>query len=107
MFIRKNMSRFCLKVIWLEKSIGVALDQSVGEKLIIPITEYFFWPRSDAWEQLRIDLEAKGWISENDLILILNQVTEIINLWQGEGSNKKSFLNVKEKFPSSIFLGFN
>lgn len=101
------MFRFCLKVIWLEKSIGIALDQLVDEKISIPITEYFFWPRSDAWEQLRFDLELRGWIPESDLILILNQVTEIINLWQGEENGKKSILNVKEKFPSSIFIRSN
>lgn len=96
------MVRFCLKVLWLDKSIGISLDQFVDEKNSIPITEYFFWPRSDAWEQLRLDLELKGWIPENELILILNQVTEIINLWQGEENGKRNLLKVKEKFPSSL-----
>ena len=28
-----------------------------------PVTEYFFWPRNDAWEELNTALDAKKWMS--------------------------------------------
>lgn len=29
-----------------------------------PLTEYYFWPTKDAWEELKAALEAKPWVSE-------------------------------------------
>ena len=28
------------------------------------MTEFFFWPKMDAWEQMNVALEAKDWITE-------------------------------------------
>lgn len=98
--------KFVLKFLWLEKVIGVALDQNVNGKTL-PLTEYFFWPRNDAWEDIRLELLTRSWVSKNESILILNQITEVINFWQeqNEVTRKKDFLLAREKFPSCIFLG--
>jgi 30S ribosomal protein 3 len=58
----------------LEKNIGIALDQVVPGHGTIPLSPYFFWPRKDAWEQLKT-------------IILLNQATDIINLWQQNAAN--------------------
>lgn len=99
------MSKFLLKFIWLERLIAVSLDQKVGAKTI-PITSYFFWPRSDAWEDMRVCLENMPWISETEVILILNQITEVINFWQDkkETSKKKDLATLLEKFPLCKFI---
>lgn len=101
------MEKFVLKFLWLEKNIAVALDQKVGDKTI-PLTEYFFWPQKDAWEEMKLYLETEKWIPQSDAILLLNQITEVINFWQEkENSNKKELSKVREKFGKSLFIGFD
>lgn len=98
-------SRFVLKVVWLEKDVGLAVDQVVG-KGTSPLTEYFFWPRLDAWQQLHDELEKKTWISERERVELLNQATEIINFWQENGKSTSMF-DAQSKFPELMFSGSN
>ncbi|KAK9091239.1 hypothetical protein Sjap_024416 [Stephania japonica] len=79
--------RLVLKFIWMEKNIGLALDQVIPGHGTIPLSPYYFWPRKDAWEELRTVLESKPWISQKRMIILLNQATDIINLWQQSGGN--------------------
>lgn len=97
------MSEFKLKILWLHTNIAIAIDQVLGQTNY-PLTSYFFWPRNDAWENLKIELESKPWITQEDKIHILNQVTEIINYWQEEGKNKP-LIQVRNKFPHFLFSG--
>lgn len=78
--------RVMLKFLWLEKNIGVALDQDIPGHGSVPLSPYYFWPRKDAWEELRAKLESKSWISKKRTIILLNQATDIINLWQQTSS---------------------
>jgi 30S ribosomal protein 3 len=100
------MERFVLKFLWLEKSIGVALDQRVGDKST-PLTEYFFWPQKDAWEEMKFYLESKSWILQTESILLLNEITEVINSWQEkDGLVKKDINKVREQIRDAIFVGY-
>lgn len=70
----------------MEKNLGLAVDQVIpGVSGTIPLSPFFFWPRKDAWEELRLMLESKPWVSQKQMIILLNHATDIINLWQESG----------------------
>lgn len=104
-FIFGFMSKFVLKFLWLQKSVAVGLDQVVGERTT-PLTEFFFWPQHDAWEDMKNFLEGKTWISQTDSIVLLNLITEVINDWQDKTElERKDVKAISDKFVGVLFIG--
>lgn len=101
----KTDSRFVLKVVWLDKDVALAVDYVIS-KGTSPLTAYYFWPRSDAWQELKDELDKKNWITDHEKIELLNQATEVINFWQEKG-RVTSMLQAQQKFPSVVFAGTN
>jgi 30S ribosomal protein 3 len=101
------MDGFILNFLWFDKNIAVSLNQKVGDK-VIPLTEYFFWPQQDAWEEIQSFLNSQDWILSTDSFFILNQVTEVINCWENLDKNINNELTeVRNMFPNCLFPDIN
>jgi len=73
--------KFKLNILWLENKLGISIDQIQSGKRI-PLTNYFFWPESDAWEQIRNELNSKPWILNEEKAELLNTTAVTMNKWQ-------------------------
>ena len=99
------MKRFSLKVLWLENSIAFSLDQ-VSKDKFIPLTEFYFWPQKDAWELIKNYIEDLNWVSQEEAIVLLNQITEVINYWQNRADSGIVSVNTARLlFPNVSFVG--
>ncbi len=96
-------AEYSLNFLWLDKNLAVSVDQVFGRGHRSPITEYFFWPREDAWERLKSALEEKDWIGQQDKVALLNTCTEVINYWQDE--ERPSVQDAIAKYPNCSFQG--
>ena len=43
--------------------MGLAIDQSKFRKHY-SLTPYYFWPKTEAWEQLKLELDSKLWLTK-------------------------------------------
>ena len=94
-----------LKVLWLKNVLGLAIDQTVI-KQSYPLTQYYFWPRTEAWDQLKLELDSKPWLSEKEKIIILNLATDIITHWR-TNRNTDAVNKIANTFNEAAFVDLN
>ena len=94
-----------LKVLWLKNVLGLAIDQTVI-KQSYPLTQYYFWPRTEAWDQLKLELDSKPWLSEKEKISTLNLATDIISHWR-TNRNTDAVQKVANNFSEAVFVDLN
>jgi 30S ribosomal protein 3 len=94
-----------LKVLWLKNVLGLAIDQTVI-KQSYPLTQYYFWPRTEAWDQLKLELDSKPWLSEKEKIVILNLATDIITHWR-TNRNTDAVNKIANTFSEAAFVDLN
>jgi len=91
-----------LRIIWLKNVLGLAIDQEF-EKQKYPLTQYYFWPRTEAWDQLKLELDSKSWLSETEKITFLNLVTDVISHWRNYRS-KETVEDFAKNFKDATFV---
>ncbi|KAF6260226.1 plastid and cyanobacterial ribosomal protein-domain-containing protein [Scenedesmus sp. NREL 46B-D3] len=105
------LPEYKLVFLWMDKNIAVGVDQVYARGNSSPLTEYFVWPRKDAWDELKVALEGRQWIGDLDKVRLLNRLTEVINFWMGEPgpdgtpSVKRSIEEARAEFPDCAFAG--
>ena len=75
------MQRLKLQTLWLDGSLGLAVNQETSSGNL-PLTPYYFWPVSEAWEQIQFELTSKRWITKEERIQLLNLAVDVMNTWQ-------------------------
>ena len=89
-----------LKVFWFKNVLGLAIDQvTLNQKY--PLTTYYFWPKTEAWEQLKLEVDSKLWITKKEKEKILQTTGDVIKYWLSY-QNTKAVENIKEEFEKRI-----
>ena len=91
-----------LKVLWAKNFLGLAIDQ-VNVKQNLPLTVYYFWPKTEAWEQLKLELDSKPWIKDEERVQLLNSASEIMNFWR-ESRSTVALQKVTNSFHNITFV---
>ena len=91
-----------LKVIWRKELLAIALANTPDNNEYL-LTPYYFWPRTKAWEQLKLELETMLWLTDNERITLLNLAADLINHWQKERTNETDNV-LKKRFDVVKFI---
>ena len=94
-----------IKIAWSKEFLGLSIDQ-LSSNYQYSLTPYYFWPKTQAWEQLKLELDSKFWLKTDEKIRALKVVGDIMNYWFLYRSTK-TFKDLLEDFPEVDILIFN
>jgi len=94
-----SLGQLELKILWTKTFLGLSLNQ-ISQNKILPLTNYFFWPKTDAWEQLQIELTLKPWLKNSEKVEILNLAAEVMNFWRNNRNKDNFEQDLKKSFPT-------
>ena len=87
-----------LKIAWFKNFLGLSIDQ-VNSTQQYPLTPYYFWPKTEAWEQLKLELDSKLWLSPEEKIRILKITGNVMNYWLSNRNTKLVKTNLIKDLP--------
>ena len=64
--------RLKLKIVWFKNFLGLAIDQVILDQQY-SLTPYYFWPKTEAWEQLKLELSSRRWLNPEEKKRILKK----------------------------------
>ena len=97
--------RLRLRVAWFKNFLGLAIDQANSSQQH-SLTPYYFWPKTEAWEQLKLELNSKNWLTQEEKIKTLKITRDVMEYWLSH-RNTRSIENFKEDFQNSEILIVN
>jgi len=88
--------RLKLKIAWFKNFLGLAVDQVIEDQKYA-LTPYYLWPKTEAWEQLKLELDSKLWLARDEKIEILKTTSDVMSYWLSH-RDKRKVTNLREKF---------
>ena len=85
-----------LKVAWFKENLGLAIDQISSDYNSL-LTPYYFWPKTEAWEQLKLELDSKLWLTQVEKVEILKVTSNVMNYWLSF-RNTRTVKDLQEEF---------
>ena len=85
--MEKTSFQLKLKIIWFKDFLGLAIDQ-VNFNQRYSLTPYYFWPKTEAWEQLKLELDSKLWLTQEAKINILQVTSNVMKYWLSNRNTK-------------------
>ena len=97
--------RLRLKVAWFKNFLGLAIGQ-VNTSQHHFLNTYYFWTKTEAWEQLKLELNSKTWLTQEEKIRTLKITRDVMEYWLSY-RNTGTIENFKEDFQNSEILIVN